>query len=201
MGYLLRVGFGICLATSCSVARSAIIYTDFRAAPITVVSGSPISVDMDTAQAGTSVPGNDLFLAYGSFSVENPSVQSNPADTSIAAVPASPGNVLRLNYGDSFTSASFVAWGGFLDNGSYGGFWDATSGEAYVGVRKGGNEGWLRIFYDDSADVFQLTGIAYNQSGTLTAGQTTQIPEPGTAGLFGAFVALGMASVLRRRVS
>jgi hypothetical protein len=106
---------------------------------------------------------------------------------------------LKLTLGGTIASTGSI--GAYLEN--YGGPWNSPNdGQGYLGFHNSvsGNQAWLLINYDDDANSIQLLGIGYNNSGTLTAGETA-IPEPATATALAALLAGGVAAFRRRRLA
>ena len=107
-------------------------------------------------------------------------------------------------------TASPIAYGATID--STLGYSSGTSyimdsfSNAYFGLasqtESGFNYGWLEISYDSSAEDSTLVagGMNTTLNESITAGQTSAVPEPSTYALFG-FGALALVVAYRRKVA
>ena len=186
-------------------AGAAIVSADFSSSPFTIGdTTSSIYIDFEAGTASTvSDVNQDVRLAFVS-NTEKPRVEavnsSGWAAASYTAGPYSVSFASKLSFGDSIPlSGSSTA---YLEKNSSspGSPWNTPNdGIGYLGLSKGPLQSWLRVNYNDTANTLSLLGVGYNSDGSLLAGQTAAVPEPGASAAAAALLAGGVAAYSRRR--
>ncbi len=144
------------------------------------------------------------YLAFHFFGNERPSVLAGGG----VEVLGSGGYLSKLSLSDTISSSS--SWGlasklEFFDTGPWNG---STGGVNYIGFRLTSgatdyNYGWVALSYNDAANTMTISEFAINSTlnQSITAGQTSAVPEPATSALLLAAGAAGLALYRRRKAA
>lgn len=186
-----------------SSASAAFHVADFSSSPISLTAGSDgIYIDFDTAGVSTeSLSGYDVMLTFDTMTNSTEKLYSGTVSGwSTSPETSDSTSAARLSFGDSIYGSEFTKdTNSFLDLHDAGAWQTETEVTGYLGYDNGVGQAWVKVFYDDAANSVSVLGVGYNDSGTLTAGQTASaIPEPASAAALAALLAGGIAAFRRR---
>jgi hypothetical protein len=210
------------LAFAATAAEADIIFTDFSG---TATQGNPLNIDMDGDSVvdfifELNISGPNIYNSFSNWAAINARAGNQFANI----VPApflggaqyGPNNIA---YGATISGLSFAGGVGPLQMaytnyntgnvyGAFGGMNFPTGPSGFIGVRfdSGGGDtvvGWINVAVVGDVTnpnfanaAIEINGFAYAEKGTpITAGQTSNIPEPASLGL----LALGAAGLAIRR--
>jgi hypothetical protein len=191
------------------------------------IAGAAAVVAPNTAKAGiilTTVNQTVNSTGTYNFNLSGPSsnditITANPSEIDAiantgAGVVMNSGDVAALAFGaliDPTNTGSFGSGGKMVNTSGgllTGGYWSSTGGDAYLGFYFNGpanpQAGWadIQTSGNPNSTSFTIVNYAYetNPNTAITAGQTSDTPEPSTMALIG-LGAAGLIALRRRRAS